>query len=122
MLSTCWRHAVGRLPLMAMTSAPERAGAEVSGLGTVLFQAWHDFDQVAGPVAVVELVAKNALPGILAGARRARQTEDVGASGQSAAGARLNGGGRHLLERDHVKDRGKTVDLLFEQRLHRLRR
>ena len=71
---------------------------------------------------VVELPPQNVVPGVLAGTRRARQAENVGALGDAGAGARLNRRGRHLGERDHVKHRREAVDLLLEQRLQGLRR
>jgi len=42
----------------------------------MLLQAGHELDQVAGPEAVVELVDKDVLPGVAAGARRAGQGEE----------------------------------------------
>jgi hypothetical protein len=33
----------------------------------VFFEAWHDLDQIAGPVAHIELVFQNAVPGVAAG-------------------------------------------------------
>src|SRR5262245_47214523 len=94
MFSTCSRQAVGRLRVAtilggtisrgtASRRAPFRSNEEACDplalrFGTVLFQARHDFDQIAGAMSVIELVAQDALPGILAGAWRAGQTEDVG--------------------------------------------
>src|SRR6476659_8669673 len=118
MVSTWSHHARGKPPLIETMAATAQVGCSGAlGFGTVFFQAPHDLDQVAGPVTVVELVAQDALPGALAGAGRPGQTEDVGTARQSVSGARLDGGGRHLLKRDHVKDRRKAFDLLFEQRL-----
>ena len=45
----------------------------------MLLQPRHDLDEVAGPVAVVELPLEDVVPGVAAGAGRARQAEDVGA-------------------------------------------
>src|SRR5690606_7636728 len=73
-------------------------------------------DEVAGPVPVVELILKDAVPGIAARSRRTRETEDECFLGQSRTGAGLNGRGSDLLERDHVKDGRETVDLLVEKR------
>src|SRR3989304_6131696 len=70
---------------------------------------------MAGVVAVVELPFENAVPGVAAGARRARQAEDVGALGDAPAGARLDGRGAHLLEPDHLENRREAGDLLLEQ-------
>jgi hypothetical protein len=73
--------------------------------------------QIAGPVAVIELGAQDTLPRILAGTGRARQTEDVGAVSQSGTGTRLDGGGCHLLKRNHVEDDRKAVDFFLKQGL-----
>src|SRR5262245_47061659 len=54
-----------------------------STFAAVLLQARHDLDEVAGAVAVVELVHQDAVPGVAAGAGRARQAEDIGAVGQA---------------------------------------
>ena len=56
-----------------------------------LFQARHDIDEIAGPMAAVELPLEDAVPRVLAGSRRARQAENIGAVGRAAAGARLDG-------------------------------
>jgi uncharacterized protein len=49
-----------------------KAGRRVlSALAPVLLEPRHDLDEVAGPMAVVELPLENAVPGILAGTWRA---------------------------------------------------
>src|SRR5262245_48003233 len=103
MRSTCCCQADGRL-LVAMVLRSTISGRTTSrgpfgssdnggslGFGTVLFQTWHDLHQIAGAMPVVELVAQDALPGILASARRARQTEDIGPAREAGTGARLDG-------------------------------
>ncbi len=45
----------------------------------VLVEARQDLDEVAGPVAVVELRRQDLVPGVAAGAGAARQREEVGA-------------------------------------------
>jgi len=42
----------------------------------VLVEAGHDFDEVAGPRAIIELGCENAVPAVAAGAGRSWQTED----------------------------------------------
>src|SRR5258708_2581998 len=50
----------------------------------MLLEARHEFDEVAGPVAIVELVHEDAVPGVAAGARRAGQREEIGAACHAA--------------------------------------
>lgn len=79
---------VGRLPLAAIftqawhfTPAAPGLGRSTVGinLGPPVFpQPWHDFNEVAGAVAVVELPLEDATPGVLASPGRAGQAEDVG--------------------------------------------
>ena len=57
----------------------------------MLLEARHELDQVAGPQPRVELVVQDALPGVAAGARRARQGEQVGAVRDPAEGPALHG-------------------------------
>ena len=47
----------------------------------MLLQPGHQLDKVAGAEAVVELVHEDALPGVAAGAGRARQGEEISAAG-----------------------------------------
>src|SRR5262245_6568743 len=72
-------------------AASDALDGRVPGLAAaqVLVEARHDLDEIAGTVAVAELVHQDLVPGIAAGARRARQAEDVGAAGNS--GGRANG-------------------------------
>src|SRR5262245_35068911 len=44
----------------------------------VLVEPRHDLDEIAGPRPIVELGGEDAVPAVAAGARRARQAEDVG--------------------------------------------
>src|SRR5919197_1777177 len=88
----------------------------------MLREARHDFNEVAGSVAIVELPLQNAVPGILASPWRAWQAKDVGAVGQTGTGARLNRRGADFLERDHVKDGREAFDILFEEGPHCFRR
>ena len=56
-----------------------RPGASKSAL-QVLLQPRHQLDEIARPKPVVELVHEDAFPGVAAGARRARQGEQIGAA------------------------------------------
>ncbi len=62
----------------------------------MLQQAGHQFDQIARPVAAVELPAENVVPGVTAGAGRAGKREQIGAMRQPAGGAALDGRGADL--------------------------
>src|SRR5882757_5869779 len=53
----------------------------------VLVEPRQDFYKIAGPVAVIELVHQNFVPGVLAGARRARQAKHVSRVGDAGGGA-----------------------------------
>lgn len=55
--------------------------------GQVFLQPRHQFDEVAGPVPAVELVAQDVVPRILAGAGGTGQGEEVGAAGNPAGRA-----------------------------------
>ena len=81
----------------------------------MLFQPRHDLDEIARPVAYIQLPLQYAGPAILAGAGRAGQAEYIGALGQPGTGARLDSRCRDLLIGDHVKDRRKSINLFFEQ-------
>src|SRR4029079_12394635 len=76
------------LPSSAAARASERRPPSAAAR---LFQARHDINEIAGPMAAVELPLEDAVPRILAGSWRPRQTEYVGAVGRAAAGARLDG-------------------------------
>src|SRR5712691_9715849 len=88
----------------------------------VLVEARHDLDEVARAIAVVELVQQDVVPSVLAGARRARQAEDVGGAGDARGGAGLNRRGADLAVAHHQEERGEAVHALFEEGLDRLRR
>ena len=62
---------------------PRRSGLEV------FLEPRHQLDEIARPVADVELVDQDFVPSVLAGAGRARQREEVGAVGDARAGARM---------------------------------
>src|SRR6185295_3698443 len=73
------------------TSRVER-DRRMSPLAAMFLQPRHDLDEIAGTVAVVELPLEDLAPRILAGARRPRQAEDVGAAREAGARARLDRG------------------------------
>lgn len=52
--------------------------------GQMFLQARHQFDEIAGPVAAVELEAQDIVPAILAGAGGAGQGEEIGAARDTA--------------------------------------
>src|SRR5438552_7801696 len=88
----------------------------------VLVEARHDLDEIAGAVAVVELVQQNFVPGVAAGAGRAGQAEDVGRAGDAGGGAGLDRRGADLGLAHQDKHRRKTLHAFLEQWLERLRR
>ena len=49
----------------------------------MLVQARHDLDEIAGPVAVVELVHQDIVPAVAAGAGGAWQAENVSCAGDA---------------------------------------
>ena len=65
--------------------APLRLGA-----AQVLVEPRHQLDEIAGPIAVVELVHEDFVPGVAAGAGRAGQAEDEGRVGDARGRARLD--------------------------------
>src|SRR5262249_24294429 len=73
------------------------------GFGTaqMLVEAWHDLDEIAGTIAVVELVQQYLVPGVAAGAGRARQAEDVGPAGHARGRACLDRRGADLRLAHH---------------------
>src|SRR5262249_57191432 len=54
------------------------------GAAQMLVEARHDLDEIAGTVAIVELVQEDLVPGVAAGAGRARPAEDGGAARHAA--------------------------------------
>src|SRR5262245_29661415 len=88
----------------------------------MLGEARHDLDEVARHVPVVELAFEDMVPAVAAGAGRPRQAEVLFALGHTCGSARLYCRGADLLEGDHVEGHAKALDLLLEQRAHRLDR
>src|SRR3546814_14107902 len=63
----------------------------------VFLQARHELDEVARPMAGVELELQDVLPAVLAGRGRPGQREEVGAVVEAARGSASLGGGYVLL-------------------------
>src|SRR5262245_30157043 len=84
----------------------------------MLLEPWHDLDEVAGLVAVVELLLQNQIPAVATGSRRAWQAEDIFSLGHASRRPRLNGRGADLSEGQVMKSDGEALDLLFEQGPH----
>src|SRR5476651_1844442 len=83
-------------------------------------EARHQFREVAGPEADVELLAQDVVPPVLAGAGGARQSEDIGRVGDAGRGAALHRRGADLLEADPAEGLAEAVDLLLEQEFQRI--
>ncbi len=66
----------------------------------MLLKPGHDLDEIAGHMAVIELILQNLIPAVAAGARGARQAEDVFASGDAGGRPRLHGRGADLAKGD----------------------
>src|SRR3974390_2924749 len=82
----CTRRLCQRLDVTAWTTAgefPRASHCRALGLGPaqVLVEPGHDLDEVAGAIAIIELVPQDLVPGVAAGARRARKAEDVSPDG-----------------------------------------
>src|SRR3954471_2575834 len=98
---------------VAGSASPSNGSTTPRGLAFV--QPRHQFGEVAGPEADVELLAQDVVPAVLAGAGRAGQREDVGRVGDAGGGAALHGRGADLLEADPTEGLAEALDLLFEQ-------
>src|ERR1700730_12375468 len=88
----------------------------------MLLQARHQLDEIAGAEAVVELVDENALPSVAAGARRARQREEVGAAGDPGRCPALDCRGPDLVVAEPAEELAKAGDLLLVDAVKGLRR
>src|SRR3954453_16304231 len=58
-------------------------------LTSTLVEAWHQFDEIAGLVPVVELVGQDTFPGVAACTARAGQAEDEGGADKPRRRPRL---------------------------------
>src|SRR6516165_5085763 len=79
----------------------------------MLLQSRHQLDEIAGAKSVVELVHKNPLPGIAAGARRTRQRKKIGTTSHTRGCAALDRGGADLVVAKPSEELTKTRDLLL---------
>src|SRR5690606_4995480 len=79
----------------------------------VFVEPWHDFYEIAGAVAVIELPFQDLVPGVLAGAGTARQGKEIGPARDPARGPALHRRGADLLHRDDREDRREGLDLLL---------
>src|SRR5204862_7790167 len=93
---------------------PLAAARLLTGLFRLVFlQSRHQLDEIARAEAVVELVDEDALPGIAAGAGRARQREQIGAAGDPGGGSALDRRGADLLLALPAVQVAEAGDLLF---------
>src|SRR5579871_903211 len=88
----------------------------------MFIEARQNFHEIAGPVAKIELVHENFVPGIAAGAGRAGKAKNKGRIGGARGSAALDRRRADLAERNLMEGDGKSVHALFEQRLDRFRR
>src|SRR5690349_2726756 len=101
--SRTWPCAV---PVAGSVTPSRMAASKVSATGSAapghlpFVEARHQLGEVAGTEADVELLAQDVVPAVLAGARRARQGEDIGRVDHARGGAALHGGGPDFLEAD----------------------
>src|SRR5271166_3570919 len=76
-------------------------------------QPRHQLDEVAGAEAVVELVHQDPLPGVAAGAGRARQGEEIGPAGNPGRRPALDRRGPDLVIAEPAEKLAKAGDLLL---------
>src|SRR5581483_8251680 len=110
--NTCWMPAFAGMTSGVYVRPPSTPGLFFQEPG-------HDFDEIAGPMADVELPFENAVPAILHRTGRAGQGEQIGAARHAGTGARLHRRGADLGGRDLVEKRGEAVDLFLEHALER---
>src|SRR5579864_7390335 len=79
----------------------------------MLLEARHELDQIAGAVAIVELMPDDVLPAVAAGAGRARKREEIGAAGDAGGGAALDRRGADLLIAEPAEELSEAGDLLL---------
>src|SRR5258707_4032182 len=86
---TCRALSRSALPLASRMSTTAPLSADSRRVGDsepltlqMLLQAGHKLDEVAGTETIVELMDQNAVPGVAAGAGRAPQCQQIGASRQ----------------------------------------
>src|SRR6266851_3131554 len=79
----------------------------------MLLQPRHQLDEIAGTEAVVELVDEDPVPGVAAGAGRARQREEVGAAGDPGRRPALDRRGPDLVVAEPAEELAEARDLLL---------
>src|SRR3569623_750487 len=106
----------------SIASRPSPAGCRTArGIVALAFgQPRHQFDEVAGAKAVIELIAEDAIPGILDRAGRSGERENVGAAGDAGAGARLDRRGADRLVALPAEQLAEAGDHLLGDGLDRL--
>src|SRR5260370_37476771 len=82
------------------TGMPIAGSSRAAGFDSafeMFLQARHQLDEVARAKAVIELVHEDALPGVAAGARRAGQSAEISAAGDSRRRPALDRRGADLV-------------------------
>src|ERR1700733_11453406 len=106
---------------MSMTARPIAGSSRCEGFEPLfLLQPRHQLDEIARAEAVVELVDEDAVPGVAAGAGRARQREEIGAAGDPGSGAALDRRGADLLIALPTEQLAEPGDLLLVDAVERL--
>src|ERR1700722_9530399 len=105
---------------IAGSASPSNGSTTTRHLAFV--EARHQFREVAGAEADVELLAQDIVPAVLAGAGRTGQREDIGRVGDACGGAALHRRGADFLEADPSEGLAEAVDLFLEQEFQRLGR
>src|SRR6185312_2042563 len=90
-----------------------RPGVVSDSAVQVLLKPGHQLDEVARPETVVELVHEDALPGVAAGARRARQGEEIGAAGDACRRPALDRRGADLVIAEPTEKLAEPGDLFL---------
>src|SRR5437764_9165085 len=83
----------------------------------MLVEPRHDLDEIAGAVAVIELVYEDLVPGVAAGPGRTGQAENVGRAGNAGGGAGLDRRGADLGVAHQKKQPRERLHAFVEQRL-----
>src|SRR3569623_1984671 len=107
----------------SIASRPSPAGCRTArGIEALAFgQPRHQFDEVAGAKAVIELIAEKTNPSILDRAGRSGERENVGPASDAGAGARLDRRGADRLVALPAEQLAEAGDHLLGDRLDRLR-
>ena len=80
----------------------------------VFIKPWHDFHEIAGHVAIIQLLFENAVPAVLAGAGGAGQAEDESGARDTCRRTRLDGGCSDLLIAELMEGDGKSIHAFFK--------